>query len=71
MTDNHLNLALAVFDGIDSAEAVVEQLPKHSRNTVSVVVMQKDAQDQVTFKDMARTPTRGTVNGIILGGVIG
>ena len=59
MTDNHINLALAVFDGVDSAEAVTEQLPRRSRNVVSVVVMKKDAQEQVSFKDMARTPTRG------------
>ena len=71
MTDNHINLALAVFDGVESAEAVVEQLPRRSRNVLSVVVMQKDAQEHVSFKDMARTPTRGTVGGIIIGGVIG
>ena len=43
MTDNHINLALAVFDGVDRAEEVTEQLPRRSRNVVSVVVMRKDA----------------------------
>jgi YegS/Rv2252/BmrU family lipid kinase len=71
MTDNHINLALAVFDGVDTAETVTEQLPRRSRNVLSVVVMQKDSQEQVSFKDMARTPMRGTVNGVILGGLIG
>ena len=71
MTDNKINLVLAVFEGFDSAEAVLTQLPKRGRNIVSAVVMQKDAQEHVSFKDLGRTPTRGTVNGIILGGVVG
>ena len=71
MTDNLINLVLAVFDGKDSAVAVVKKLPKRDRNVVSAVVMQKDAQEHISFEDLGRTPTRGTVNGIILGGVVG
>jgi YegS/Rv2252/BmrU family lipid kinase len=71
MADNTINLVLAVFEGVDSAEAVVAKLPKRNKNAVSVVVMKKDAQEHITFKDLGRTPTRGTVNGVILGGVVG
>lgn len=41
MSDNTINLILAVFEGKDSAEAVIEKLPKRNRNTVSAVVMKK------------------------------
>ncbi len=71
MTENDIHLILAVFDGQDSAETAVQQLPKQSRHVVSAVVMQKDAGEQVSFRDIGRTPRRGTVNGVILGGVIG
>ena len=33
--------------------------------------MKKDEQEQTSFRDIGRTPTRGTVNGIVLGGVVG
>ncbi|MEA3337571.1 MAG: diacylglycerol kinase family protein [Chloroflexota bacterium] len=71
MKENNIHLVLAVFDGQDSAETAVQQLPKRDRNVVSVVVMRKDAGGQVSFHDIGRTPRRGTITGVILGGVIG
>ncbi len=70
MTDNLINLVLAVFEGKESAKTVVEKLPKRDRNVVSAVVMRKDEQEHVSFEDLGRTPIRGTVNGIVLGGVV-
>lgn len=71
MTDKDIQLVLAVFEGTEGAETAVQQLPKRNRNVVSAVIMQKDADERVSFKDIGRTPARGTVNGIILGGVVG
>lgn len=71
MKDDTIHLILAVFEGKDSAETAVAKLPKRDRNVESAVVMQKDDLEQVTFNDVGRTPLRGTVNGIILGGVVG
>ncbi|MCP4358166.1 MAG: DUF1269 domain-containing protein [Chloroflexi bacterium] len=71
MKDNTIHLILAVFDGQDNAETAVQKLPKRDRHVISAVVMQKDAAEQVTFQDIGRTPRRGAVNGVILGGIVG
>lgn len=71
MKDDTIHLILAVFEGKDVAETAVAKLPKRDRNVASAVVMQKDELEQVTFHDVGRTPLRGTVNGLILGGVVG
>ena len=70
MSVKNLNLVLAVFNGQGTAEQVSEHLPKRDRNTVSAIILEKDLQGQVSFKDIGRTPTQGTVNGIVLGGVV-
>jgi len=70
MSVKNLNLVLAVFDDQGTAEQVSTRLPKLNRNIVSVVIMEKDSQEQVSIKDIGRTPTRGTVNGAVLGGVV-
>ena len=71
MKDEQTHVILAVFDGQDSAETAVKQLPRRDRNVVSVIVVKKDENGLVTAKDIGRTPTRGAVNGAILGTVVG
>ena len=66
-----MHLILAGFKGKDTAEMVVRKLPKRDRNVVSAVVVTKDANGQISFHDVGRTPRRGTVEGVILGGVAG
>jgi diacylglycerol kinase family enzyme/uncharacterized membrane protein len=72
MTENsNHQLILAVFNGTDSAETAVKQLPKWGKDTVEAIVIQKDADGKLTFHDVGKTPTRSTVGGIVLGGAVG
>ena len=69
--ENNIRLILAAFKGKETAENVIKKLPKRDRHVVSAVVVTKDAKAQISFRDVGRTPRRGTVEGIILGGVAG
>ena len=71
MKDNDNRLILAVFKGKDTAESVMKKLPKRDRHVVSAVVVTKDANEQIAFRDVGRTPRRGTIEGVILGGAVG
>ena len=71
MKENNIHLILAVFGGQDSAETAVNQLSKREKNAVTAVVIQKDADGKLNFHDVGHTPTKDTVGGFILGGVIG
>lgn len=71
MKDKDTRLVLAVFNGKDTAEIVMQKLPKRDRHVVSAVVVTKDANEQASFRDVGRTPRRGTAEGVILGGVVG
>lgn len=73
MSENsNQQLVLAVFNGADSAETAVKQLPKRKKKTtVSAVVVKKDANGQLTFHDVGHTPTKSTVGGLVLGGAVG
>ena len=72
MKDQPVYLAVAVFDDMDSAEAAVKQLIRRPDRAIqSAVVMQKDAEERVQFKDVGLTPAKGAVGGIVLGGVVG
>lgn len=71
MKDKNIHLILAVFDGKDSAKAAAQQLPKHDRRIISAIIVEKDDDEKVTFENIGRTPRRGAVEGVILGGVVG
>jgi YegS/Rv2252/BmrU family lipid kinase len=71
MKKDQIHLILAVFNDYDQAERIINQLPKRDPKVVSAVVLQKDDHGNVTFTDVGRTPLRGTMNGIILGSVVG
>ena len=64
-------LVVAAFNGMDNAEAALSRVKKPDRAIPSAVVMQKDAEEQVQFKDVGLTPRKGAVGGIVLGGVVG
>lgn len=72
MTENSDHqLILAVFNGTDGAQTAVKQIPKWGKHTVEAIVLQKDADGKSTFHDVGRTPKKGTIGGIILGGALG
>lgn len=71
MKEQPVYLVLAVFDGMDNAGAALAQLKVRDRAIPSAVIMQKDAEEQVQFKDVGLTPRKGAVSGIVLGGVVG
>ena len=71
MTENNNHkLVLAVFEGTDSAETAVKQIPKRNIDTIEAVVIQKDAAGKLNFHDVGHTPTKNTVGGVI-GGAVG
>lgn len=72
MTENNSHqLVLAVFEGTERAEAAVKQLPKREGDAIAAVVIQKNAAGRLTFRDVGHTPTKSTVGGVIIGGVVG
>ena len=64
-------LVVAVFNGMDNAEAALGRMKKPGRAMPSAVVMQKDAEERVQFRDVGLTPRKGAVGGIVLGSVVG
>ena len=71
MQERPIYLLLAVFNGMNNAEAALAQLPKYKTAITSAVVMQKDADGYVQFKDVGLTPRKGALGGVVLGGVVG
>ena len=71
MKEKSTCLILAVFNGMDNAETALTQLKKRDRDIKSAVIMQKDAEEHVQFKDVGLTPRKGAAGGIVLGGVVG
>lgn len=71
MKNKTVHLVLAVFNGKENAEKVVEQLPKRNPQVISAVVMTKDADENVQLKDIGLTPGKSAVGGAVLGGVVG
>ena len=71
MSEKNLNLILAVFNDTATAENTLQQLPKRDTKIKSAVVMQKDADEKVTFHDVGMTPAKGAIGGLVLGGVVG
>ena len=71
MKEKAIYLHLAIFNGVNNAEAVLEQLPKRKTAITSAVIMRKDAEGAVQFKDIGLTPGKGAVSGVVLGGVVG
>jgi YegS/Rv2252/BmrU family lipid kinase len=71
MSKKPVHLLIAVFNGQETAEKALAQAPKTDRHILSAVVMKKNAEEEVTFKDVGLTPGKGAAGGIVLGGVIG
>lgn len=71
MKDDTQFLILAVFNGVDTADAALKELPHRDPKTISAVVMVKDADERVQFNDVGLTPMKGAVGGVVLGGAIG
>jgi diacylglycerol kinase (ATP) len=66
-----MQLVLAVFHGVDKAEAALAKLPYRDPNVISAVIMRKDADERVQFHDVGLTPRKGAIRGVVLGGVVG
>ena len=71
MKQKPIHLNLAVFDNIQGAQAALQQLPKLNPKHVAAVIVEKDTQGQVRFKDVGLTPLKGAAGGAILGGMVG
>ena len=67
----NLHLVIAAFRGVDQAETALAQLPEADKNYPTVVVLIKDEDGHVTFKDVGKTPGKQAVKGAVLGAVVG
>jgi uncharacterized membrane protein len=75
MEQQDTHLIIATFDGEHDAERALDVL-KESRDEKMIgiqaaVVLQKDEQEQVHFKDVGMTPAKGAAGGAVLGVVVG
>lgn len=71
MRERSVFLSVAAFNGIDSAESALTQLKRPDRAILSALVIQKDADETVSFVDVGLTPGKGATAGVVLGGVVG
>ena len=71
MTEKLVHLILAVFSGAASAQTAMSALPKRDSTVASSVIVQKDGRGRITYRDVGLTPGKGTVEGVVIGGVIG
>ncbi len=71
MSQGSLHLVIVAFNGMDKAESELHDVPESDDNFPSVVILVKDENDQVTFKDVGKTPKKEMVVGAVLGGVVG
>ena len=69
------NLVIAIYEHEDSAETSLETFKdsgKITKDSVeAAVVVRKDANSGLKYKDIGLTPAKGALSGVILGGVLG
>jgi uncharacterized membrane protein len=75
MSESSVQLLVAAFDQEAGAEEALKTL-KESKDEALVgiqaaVVMRKDQEGQIDFKDVGLTPARGALAGVLLGAVVG
>ena len=70
-----VKFVVAVFAGVDSAEAALKELKEASAQDKfaiqAALAISKDQQGGVRYKDVGLTPARGALGGLVLGGVVG
>jgi uncharacterized membrane protein len=71
MSKKPLYLTIAAFNGADQAKKVLDEMPEGDRHFPTVVILVKDKDGQVTFKDMGKTPGKQAAKGVVLGAVMG
>ena len=75
MSEAHMHLIVAAFDGETGAEEALKTL-KESREEKLIgiqaaVAVHKDQAGQLHFKDVGLTPAKGALGGVVLGAVVG
>ncbi len=72
MTDEKIRILIAFFYEIDAGEATLGKLKsEEKRHIQGAVVVQKDDQGRVIYKDVGMTPAKGAVGGLALGALVG
>lgn len=72
MADEKILILIAFFDDIDSGEAALGRLTSEEKEHIqAAVVVQKDGQGGVRYKDVGMTPAKGALGGLALGVLVG
>jgi uncharacterized membrane protein len=75
MEQHAAKFVVAVFVGVESAEATLKELRtgiKEERFKIdAALAMSKDEQGGVHYKDVGMTPVKGALGGLVLGSVVG
>jgi uncharacterized membrane protein len=72
MADEKIRILIAFFDDVDAGEAALGRLKSEGKERIqAAVVVQKDDQGGVRYKDVGMTPAKGAVGGLALGALVG
>lgn len=72
MADEKIRILIAFFDEIDAGEAALGRLKSEETKRIqAAVVVQKDDQGGVRYKDVGMTPAKGAAGGLALGALVG
>ena len=72
MATEKIRILIAFFDEIDAGEAALGRLKSEEKKRIqAAVVVQKDDQGGVRYKDVGMTPAKGAVGGLALGALVG
>jgi uncharacterized membrane protein len=75
MDEKAIQFVIAIFDSEAGAEETLSSLKSEKREKLNgvqaAVVMRKDAENQIHYKDVGMTPAKGALAGTALGAIIG
>jgi len=66
MSEKDLYLVIAAFRGADQAKDALEIIPEQDKNYPTVVILVKDQDGHVTFKNLGQTPGKQAAKGVAL-----
>ena len=75
MDEKAVQFIIAMFKSETGAEDTLSRLKSEKKEALNgvqaAVVMRKDAESQVHYKDVGMTPAKGALAGTVIGGIIG
>ena len=75
MDEKAVQFVIAIFESETGAEDTLSRLKTEKKETLNgvqaAVVMRKDAESQVHYKDVGMTPAKGALAGTAIGAIIG